>query len=1106
MVEIWTEGRVDEPFEWFGFDTFLWNDQMDATPSVVASEVVHYAVQIDISDNTDIADEKEIGLFNDALLNGGSGGSAFRWITDRPTYDGSTVVPTGEIPTANATKWGEGMLKRSDKLGAPNRLININIAGNYGSLSGFTFSIDNVEIETGNFAGQMFFDVLDDNSMFMLNRKIRFYIVLGDVFFNVWSGIVAKVSHTETEFKVICEDDFKNIHKTLPKQIANEKLFPKIIKKSISKPIPVTLGINNHAKILNVRTISDPIDLFDQGDAKRPVAPMFSYLVDVDGDGNKTASSLSISVGLSLFAKDELVGKFLRVILEGGTDNFFRIKSSGKTNFSTRLNANTVVIAIDGFLEEDDLVFYDTTPQLFGFYTIGTWVEIFDFESVYIVSNDGIKDFPDSDLGYSVKIDFYDKDKEEFLDVSEAGEVFNLTDVKNTGFPGIIAFTDVTGNDGNFFKFITFKPEKLTLLEKIIGGNGAILQSDDFPGIGEEIPNLTDKSRATKNQIVIRRPVGFDINVGEGYGVKLEATFPDSLKDANFQELYIIVDYNITAEKTSDSTSTSKANLQIRPRDLFGRAQIERFPVGFLSGKFTAGVPLLVRLINPEYFNETGEGEILFDTLRGDLNLVSFYTDAGAFKAFPSVEFFITGSSFSPSVPDDLTLDIFEVVFAGLKSIQITEDNIFVKVNGEKVISGGENTDNVFTIFQKILEDYDELTITTEFDLTGISSRLNWIAGRQLTERKSSFTYMKELAMQSFVGIFPSRTGLRTFKAFREFATSSVTFSNENGNIIADSITRFELSPINEVFNEFDIKYEFIEAGRRFDKSVFIKRVVESAFPGRFVSTDSANDIDGGTLTDFTITNIVDDNATGVFTFGATPGSYALGQTISFDDSAGIGIFEFGELVSFNGTTVTVNFKNTAGFILGQSTATGTITIQGSSIPEWTTFAGGFVNYNRGSTLWTVCRNSFLETMVVRELPAVYSDCKWYVDEDAFNGGTVGQGATPFKYLELLVEWATLQKEIVEFGAPITTENVQRELLDFVKFSDQKYTAGELREGYITKIKPSPASDRIIFELSLIPSNIESITDCLIVESGINADTIVESGTEADTIVETGLC
>ena len=139
-------------------------------------------------------------------------------------------------------------------------------------------------------------------------------------------------------------------------------------------------------------------------------------------------------------------------------------------------------------------------------------------------------------------------------------------------------------------------------------------------------------------------------------------------------------------------------------------------------------------------------------------------------------------------------------------------------------------------------------------------------------------------------------------------------------------------------------------------------------------------------------------------------------------------------------------------------------------------------------------------------MPAEYSDCKWYADEVAFGLPNPAESSAPHRYLELLVEWSTRQKEIVEFAIPITATNVVLELLTFVQFKDIKYTAGEFRDGYITKIKPEPRNDQIILELTLIPSDIETITDCIIEETGTATNTIDENGSQPNDINETGMC
>jgi len=292
MIDIHKSSIEDDPWQWFGVDNFIDNVLVDGTPFSSAPSVVHYAIEIDVSDSINIADENEIGLFADT----GLPGNAFRWVTERPDYDGSTVVPTGDI-SATAIKWGEGIITARSDLGTPIRMIDITVAGDYGTLSGFNFSLDNVNIEGGNFIGSPLFKILEDQNIYVVNRKIRFYIVIDDVFFNVWSGIVGKISHEQNKILFTCEDDFKNIHKVIPPEVASEANFNNIVKKSIGKSIPVTLGYVNNARVLNVQTIDDPIVIFRRFGKNRKIAPLRFYVIDNDVNGNPEKSNVHVITG-----------------------------------------------------------------------------------------------------------------------------------------------------------------------------------------------------------------------------------------------------------------------------------------------------------------------------------------------------------------------------------------------------------------------------------------------------------------------------------------------------------------------------------------------------------------------------------------------------------------------------------------------------------------------------------------------------------------------------------------------------------------------------------------------------------------------------------------
>jgi hypothetical protein len=179
--------------------------------------------------------------------------------------------------------------------------------------------------------------------------------------------------------------------------------------------------------------------------------------------------------------------------------------------------------------------------------------------------------------------------------------------------------------------------------------------------------------------------------------------------------------------------------------------------------------------------------------------------------------------------------------------------------------------------------------------------------------------------------------------------------------------------------------------------------------------------------------------------------------------------------------------------------------IHSTRVKLWTTFAGGMTDYNRSSEMWNACHQAYLKTLVVNPLPKRLGDCRWFVDESNFKADP-GMYSSPVMLLEHIVEWSTRQKEIANFHIPITPEHAELELLDFTTFRDKKHTAGEQKEGYISKIKINPPTDTIILELTLIPSDIEDIRGCLIIETGTSPDTITELGTNPDTITEPSDC
>lgn len=412
-------------------------------------------------------------------------------------------------------------------------------------------------------------------------------------------------------------------------------------------------------------------------------------------------------------------------------------------------------------------------------------------------------------------------------------------------------------------------------------------------------------------------------------------------------------------------------------------------------------------------------------------------------------------------------------------------------------------TDNVYHTVKHILQTYDGLA-TTEIDYGNLEAqRDSWKVGRQLKEQKKSDKYLQEIMKQSFVGMFPTRKGLRGFSAWRAFSSGDEVATHDESAILR--ITKFVESSIDKVYNDFTINFDYNPERKKFNKTVFITNTDASgAFPASTVSTDSANDDVEATFSTMTIlTDGVDWYMRAVFS--ADPISWArVGEYVSYDDGAGNTV-SFAEITSVHQSSKVVNAKFTNSFGIAEGVYSGgTYTSMGSSIPKWTTYVGGISDYVTSKAWWDICNESWDRTQIVNPLPRELGDCYWYNDNDDFSSGTGGLNNSAVMFLENLVEWTTRKKFIVTYELPITAANLQLELLDPIMFNDQKYTNSVDRFGWITMIKiiPSMKNPRMEITLILEPYDIGSYN--LIIETGSAADTYTERGDQGDDTITEG--
>ena len=1024
----------------------------------VTTKSIHYAVQIDISSTTVSGDaDATIGLYSDALLDGGSGGCAFRWITDRPGYPATT--PTGEIPTANATTWRENILLDRSSLGQIVRMINLLVSGGYGSLSGFDFKIDNVISSDGT--GDSFNDLITDGGFYFNSANINFFIVIDDVFYKSWGGIVTGTDYNEMEFKFRCEDNSKTIHKAFPPNSVSINSYPDLNPRDEGKVIPVCMGWVKHAKLVSISSIGDNINLLSINAVTSTSAPINAYVAPTPA----THGTINIKTGDNYFQTNELAGYYVRHIIDGD-DQAVKIISNTSTAGSAP-NYQTI-ITIDKALTTAPVTYASVSGSVKC-----SWAEIFKFDSVSIVSEEEISNFIAGDYGNRYVAKYWDNTAMRWIDVSGIVDTASTQNIKNTLRPGVSLSSKSVDYDGNFTSLTTHNFDSVKFNSSGGSSVGFFSWTESSAMTADiNLPLLSDRDASTYESMV-----GFITNsdgpqTGYVY-VDFTVAFPKNLPISDYDGVYILADFRTSLRDGSSlGTPYQSVNYErVSPVDSIGSKKddvIEPDTAIILAWPFGAGADTYVEIksIPGSYYGASGNTTFAFSQNSSLLDLSAFFSKSKLFNIFTTanVELRTKFSKFT-SGNTDIQIDVYQMCLALAKDINIIDEGLYTKLDGEYTGAALE-TNTIYLAFKHILEDYDGLT---NIDYGNLATTLNDSSarvGRQITDRKSSKEYLTGLAKQSFVGIYPTRTGARGLKAFREDTSIVATHSTANGTIIADSITKFDKSDINKVYNDFEVRYNYNPAANKYDNIVYVHKADQTTFPGELASTGTDTNIT--TLTSGTVFVKDDTTASAVLTFSAI--TAVVGDYLSLSDSTAGKSITFGKIFSVTGTTVIgVAFDNTSSWSNNTALTPGTTTIthHTSSIPAWTEYVGGPISYSSASDQWDICRAAYLKTGVINPIPEEIGNCKWFPKNTDFDSAATETSDSGYALMIKLVEWATQHKDLVEYSIPITAANVVLELMDPITFVDQKYTNGADRNGYISKIKIVPSKDLMIIELTL---------------------------------------
>ena len=1015
--------------------------------------IINYAIRIDTGD------------YGKTLHSIGLDAGIFRFVTGRPGYDGITPpFPTYEGGGGDSYEWFEKFLIR-DELSNPNRRIKLELSGDYGTMSGFNFSIKN-----DNFV----WSILNINEIYLTGKKVELFCVIDDVFYPIWSGEITENPYTETGFKFICKDDSRKLHKNIPPVKINKTNYPEASENAIGQSLPVCIGEVPYAAMLNIAGDASPMPVLkDSDDVLSYSCGIQSYLEETTVNNPELILSADYAGIIDTYY--DLHGftdgiYYLRVVVSGTssdaeTDTLIQILSATIETFKIKLYLNG---QIAGLVAAGIGAIYDGNPDEETWY-----VQIVRIPIKHAVSNNVVHEFLQSAIN-APYLNEYDSGTKTYKNVSSI-----VREKLNDFSPASLSVLNTQfSTDGDTKTYLYYTPVNVWR-EKIPGGG--------FVGVPTQ-PDINDRDRAT----YYVDQSGFNASVF--YKVEL----PAELLDEKINSIALTVDIDAVYEAAG---SMEFEIYSAKLLDVYGNELPDNIFVGAdpsvnIQHTMSLSEPVVHLNTTPNDFYRSNGGvpdtdnESLWgkqsvgglDPVITNLTIEPDYVakiKSGYFSKFIILRIRRLGV--------DAEYRIKQFGFIAETTVDIIDGSLYARVNGEPY--NGTPTNTVNNAFKLLLETYDGID-PAAIDYDNLDTTRNlWYCGRQLVDVKSSALYLKELCMQSFVAMYPSRDGKRKLTAWFD-KTAATEFIHNNTSIIRDSIKVVERTKIHELYNEFFLDYSWNPGMSKFDSTFFVTKVDQVNFPienngdvNGAVSTSAGFSAGVGTIT-------VDGFSVSVGTVNASCQFKINGQNT---------IYTLNGASSITGSAATFSFTP----VLSDNVLDDT----GISFIFWTDYFGGLeTGYGDASVIWEKCKETYIRSGNIQKVPKSISELSWFIDRQIYNpdeSDGVGEEDSVYKFLTKLIFWITRVKVIVQYSMPINATNITLDLCDYGTFKDLLITNNIDQSAWINKIEIDTKNDLINVRAIMFSNDgVEEGFDAII-ETGSAPDQIIESGSQPDQIIET---
>jgi hypothetical protein len=740
--------------------------------------------------------------------------------TDIGLFNGEIKLITGRDRTIPG--WKNGLIAK-DGLGSTSQEIDISWIGSYSTMSGFNFTIPN---HNG------FSQTIKDLEIDLLQSDVTFYSVFDGIFKEESTFKVNSWDESDTEFRVTCRDNFRSIHKPLLKKVFTTDEFGDDLPSDLKgKPVPVSFGYASKSKLYPIIQQELFESICTTAGISYDIAPCTNYTSQ--GTGPDNFRIVHLKTMDKTFTLDELVGKYITAVKGGSETRRIRgnaASSGGTTQVYLDSAFSTALTSTNFWSSTSDSVWY---------------FQISSLDIQFIASQSPISEFLENDLDQPALYVYDDTDKE-FISISDLVNQSDTSDL-TLGYPGISVLQKPTNLEGDTYYYLYTAPTSIVQLPERSDYMGP---TSGGPTSGTELTRLYDNSDATRYTWVATPDPGLHTgNLILPFKIKI----PEHFLTANFENIYLAINYR---QSFNLSPIYSNVRVNVRLVDYLGRTTAALDTANrplFSTNVVAANYP--IDMIFTKYFNPNGDTfNLSFENGKAamKLNESDHITKSVDASIYPYVIYELAfGWDIDPSVPDDfpeqMLVTIHEMLLVGEKSLNLLTSDIYTDLKGDTFGStwGGRRTSGspvlrIGDLVEKVIRDYDgrgDVIDSASFDALSNSAtgyRKDWVIGSQVSDEIDSYDLLDNLAGYGLFGIVPKTDGKRAARCWME--SVSAVARHDASVIEFDSIGTKELTPIANLYNEFEIRSAWNPATEKYDRIYKITEITATSFP---TSSDS---------------------------------------------------------------------------------------------------------------------------------------------------------------------------------------------------------------------------------------------------------------------------